>query len=211
MQKDYQSKTTPSDWKVSKPRHAEAELWQAMKAGNKNAYMFIYQKFFSTLYHYGYKICNDKEIVRDCIQDLFIDLWKQRKQLADTDSITYYLFAALKRRILRELHASQKLDHNPSSQLLHIADINAEDRIIIEEVSQAQKQKIGEAMKKLSKRQQEVIRLRFYQNAGHEEIARRLSIKVESAYNLVSKALSVLRKHMATLPFLTLYLQLILI
>lgn len=207
MQKDYQ--TTINEWKVSKPRHAESELWQAMKAGNETAYMVIYQKFFSALYNYGCKICSDKEIVKDSIQDLFVDLWKQRKQLADTDSITYYLYAALKRRILRELNKVQRLDHNPSTQLLHIADLNAEESITIEEMTQRQKQKIGEAMKKLSKRQQEVIELRFYQNAEHEEIARHLSIKVESVYNLVSKALSILRKHLTTLSLVTLCFRLL--
>ncbi len=197
MKRNSLVKSSAGNWKVPAPMNAETKLWLAMKAGDEEAFRVIYQKFFSKLYHYGHKCCSDKDIIKDCIQDLFVDIWNQHKNLAETDSITYYLFAALRRKIYRELDKNQVLEYNYSTQILHILNPNVEENIISEEISIGQQHKIAEAMKKLSKRQREVISLKYYHNIGNEEIANRLSIKIESTYNLISKAIHLLKKHMS--------------
>jgi RNA polymerase sigma factor (sigma-70 family) len=131
-----------------------------------------------------------------------VDIWNRRDHLSDTDSITYYLFAALKRRILKELNRHKTVETGITLYQLHISEFNSEELMITEEISDEQKVRINAAMKKLSKRQREVIRLKYFQNLRNEELAQRLSIKVESAYNLVSKSLSILRKHLNQVPFL---------
>jgi DNA-directed RNA polymerase specialized sigma24 family protein len=47
----------------------------------------------------------------------------------------------------------------------------------------------------LSPRQKEVIYLRFYRKLSNEEIAEVMVLSLPSVYNIVSKALSVLEKH----------------
>lgn len=209
MQKDYSLHPPQKPWEISKSGNTEYELWNAMKAGDESCYMLIYQKYFSLLYSYGSKICSDKEVVKDSIQDLFIDIWKQRTQLSDTDSITYYLFAALKRRIIKELNRQKLLETGTTLHLLHVSDFNSEEFFITEEISDEQKMRISTAMQKLSKKQREVIQLRYFHNLGSDEIAQRLSIKVESAYNLISKSLSLLRKHLKQIPVLVVIFRLI--
>jgi len=196
MQEGYQPNTTTKNWKVLKHSKEETELWQALIAGDRTAFMLIYQQYFSKLYSYGIKVCQDNELVQDCIQDLYVDLWNQRKNLSDTDSITYYLFAALRRRILKELKRNTGHDYDLSSHLLYVSDASTEDIILLEELTIEKKEKVAEAMQKLTKRQREVIKLRYYQNVNNEEIAERLSIKVESTYNLISKAIQLLKKHL---------------
>ncbi len=194
MPVDVAKQSLPNNWKVSKTQDAEAQLWRAFKSGDESAYIVIYQKYFRVLYGYGSKICADPETVKDCIQDLFIDLWNRRMHLADTDSITFYLWASLKRRIVKVLAKAHHSGADDSYPLLHSSEPDAEVVLIAEEIAAEQGERIVWAMQKLSKRQREAIRLKYYQHLSNEEIARQMSIQVEAVYNLISKALSCFRK-----------------
>jgi RNA polymerase sigma factor (sigma-70 family) len=86
----------------------DAEVWQAFKEGNREAYAYIYAAFAPVLYNYGYKIVQDQTLVEDCIQDLFEHLLKSRRNLGDTNSIKFYLFKALRREIIGKLNQSHR-------------------------------------------------------------------------------------------------------
>lgn len=177
-----------------KPSNSEAALWRQFKAGDESAYVIIYQKYFRILYRYGIKISNDPEMIKDCIQDLFIDLWNNKRQLSDTDSITYYLWASLKRRIYKVLVKEGRESKAVIEKFAENHDWDIQEEIIMGEMAYEQRQRITKAMLQLSKRQQEAIQLKFYHNLSNEEIAQKMSIKVEGVYNLISKALSFFRK-----------------
>jgi len=178
----------------NKSTDPEIELWRQFKAGDESAYVFIYQKYFRILYRYGIKISNDPEMVKDCIQDLFIDLWNNKKKLSDTDSIIFYLWASLKRRIYKALVKEGQESKAVIEKFAEHHDWDIQEEIIMEEMTFEQRQRITKAMLQLSKRQQEAIQLKFYHNLSNEEIAQQMSIKVEGVYNLISKALSLFRK-----------------
>ncbi len=59
----------------------------------------LYKSHIEILYRYGHKLTTDTQLVEDSIQDMFIELWNSRKRLSDTDSIKYYLFRILRRKI----------------------------------------------------------------------------------------------------------------
>ena len=173
---------------------AEAQLWQEFKSGDEAAFALIYQKFFPGLFNYGSKVCPEQEVVKDCIQDLFVYLWHNRNSLADTDSIKYYLWTALKRRIIRAVAATdQSLD---DLFTLPITEEGVEAALITEEITQERKQRLLSVMRSLTKRQRQAVDLKFFHNLKNEEIAQRMSIRVEAVYNLVSKSLVTLRKGM---------------
>ena len=177
--------------KISSP---EIVLWHQFKAGDESAYIIIYQKYFRILYRYGIKVSNDPEMVKDCIQDLFVDLWNNKKQLSDTDSITFYLWASLKRKIHKVLIKEGQESKAVMEKMAENQEGDIQEEMIMGELAFEQRQRITKAMLQLSKRQQEAIQLKFYQNLSNEEIAQKMSIRVEGVYNLISKALSFFRK-----------------
>ena len=64
------------------PSNNDAEIWRALRAGEKKALSFFYTKYFNSLYNYGSKISCDAGMVEDCIQDLFAEFWNKREDLA---------------------------------------------------------------------------------------------------------------------------------
>ena len=171
----------------------EAELWQSFKSGDKASFALIYQKFFPYLYSCGLKVGVEQDIVKDAIQDLFVYLWNHRDNLSDTNSIKYYLRTSMIRRIVRATNASPS---NLGADAIAITEFESstEAAIITEETSKERKEQLLAAMRALTKRQREAVRLKFYHNLKNEEIAQRMSIKVEAVYNLISKSLVVLKK-----------------
>ena len=83
--------------------------------------------------------------------------------------------------------------------------LSNEDLIIENEYTKEQSAKLQKALASLSRRQREVVYLRFYQNLSYSEIADLMSMQVESVYNLISKAIGALKNMF--LPFLWLLLS----
>ena len=185
----------------------DSRVWNAFKQGCEDAFADMYQKHSSMLFSYGLHIARDQDLVKDCIQNLFIDLWDSRENLGDTNSIKYYLFKCLKRRIVAELFANKKykcIEELTEDYHFEIA-FSHEFSLVAEQASKEENENLIRAINKLTKRQKEAIYLLYYSNLSHQEVASLMSIKVTAVYNLVYHALISLKKTM-TQVHITLFL-----
>ena len=66
---------------------SDKELWIDFISGKNDAFEMIYLKYFHELYRYGCYFSRDEDLVKDCIQDLFINLYNYRLKLKQTDKI----------------------------------------------------------------------------------------------------------------------------
>ncbi|RIH63484.1 sigma-70 family RNA polymerase sigma factor [Mariniphaga sediminis] len=170
-------------------------LWERFKKGDNKAFFSIYDKFFDTLFNYGLHFSRDKDLIKDCIHDLFLDLYKYREKLSEIDNIRFYLLRSLRRLIHKE--KSRKISALRGEQILMQNDIPQmafEDNLIAIETESENNRVLGEVMKVLSDRQREGLLLKYEQNLSYKEIAYILGISVESARTSVYRALKDLRK-----------------
>lgn len=93
------------------------------------------------------KICRDEELVKDSIQDLFITLWHSRARLSVSDSIKFYLYASLKRKIIAE----NKLFRRPVRNFEFVA--SPEDDFISRQEEKHKYDQLIRQINKLSGRQ----------------------------------------------------------
>ena len=87
----------------------DRELWDSFKAGDDRAFSQIYETYADLLFSYGMRFTSNREIVRDTLQELFIKLYKNRKNLSTTDHIKFYLFCAFRHQLQNELAKSYPL------------------------------------------------------------------------------------------------------
>ena len=153
-------------------------------------YAEVYKSLFQDLFSYGMQICGNKELVKDSIQELFSELWKNQKILIKVKSIKPYLLKCLKRKIKRTLGSRNKLSIEGRSEF----EISHETKFIHNEQQERKQQLLNESLKSLTDRQREAIYLRFYGNLPYEEVAEVLNIKTKATYKLISRALSMLKK-----------------
>ncbi|MEX2514201.1 MAG: sigma-70 family RNA polymerase sigma factor [Cyclobacteriaceae bacterium] len=187
----------------------DQQLWMEFRQGNENSFVQIYNKYILSLYHYGERITSDRELIEDSIHDVFVDLWKQRERIGQAYSTKFYLFKALKRKIIYNLTLKRRIITNKLKKEAHDIEMvfSHEFHLIIHEASEQRKASLIKAIDFLSKRQKEAITLKFYDNFSFQEVADLLSINVKSAYTLIYRAIDILKLHMGKIYFLLFWLE----
>ena len=187
-----------AEFEQMKPRPKDEDtrqLWQDYRTGDSHALAQLMQVHYTDLFHWGMRFCSERELVKDCIQELFIGLWQIHGTVNEVENVRAYLLKSLKTKVLREL--SKK--HNQLYELNDDYDFNvvfsADMRMIEDEYEVYQLKQLEKGLGQLSQRQQELIYLRFYQNLSYDQIAENMQIGRQSLYNLLQKALTSLRKH----------------
>jgi RNA polymerase sigma factor (sigma-70 family) len=171
----------------------EKLIWLNFQAGDQHAYSLLYDTYFKPLYGFGLKVCTDANLVKDCIQELFIKLWRTKENLGQPVSTKSYLFESLRRTILKELAKKQYTlqAHLPEDYHFEVTRSH-ELRLIDLQVTEERMKQLEMALQKLTRRQRDAIHLKFYGQLSYEEIAEIMEVSIRSVYNLISKALETL-------------------
>ncbi len=182
-----------------------ATTWGRMTGGDKDAFLTLYQSHYQALFCYGFSLSADRELTKDCIQELFLEIWNSRPSLnKEVKNVRSYLFTWLRRKISRELArlakekiADELADEYPFLQLSY------EELLIAFQQSEEKKEQLRAALKKLTKKQLEIIRLKFFENLSYRTIAAQTALTPRTVYNLVYEAIRHLREAMKLVILLT--------
>jgi RNA polymerase sigma factor (sigma-70 family) len=151
----------------------------------------LYTKYAQELFRLGMSIKGDRSLVKDCIQDVFLNLWQYRLTVKPTDNVKLYLFKCLSNKIHKEVGKDKK--RYCQMNLEWEASLpNEQD---VEVGSSFEKRKdLKEALESLPSRQHEVIHLLYYENHSYEDISIIMGINVQSVYTLAWKAIANLKR-----------------
>ena len=178
-------------------------LWQKLKSGDKNALEVIFRNEADALCKYGRKFTPDKDLIADCLQDLFVELWRTKETIGPTDNIRKYLFVSFRRRLIKDLNKENKTKSlDPDTDLKEEITFSVENTWIENEDTIQKSEALTSAISKLSSRQQEILYLKFYNDMDYDQITEIMHLNYQSARNLVTRALESLRKYMISLIFL---------
>ncbi len=169
-------------------------LWSKFLHGNEQVLSLIYLRHANALFDYGCKMTPDRDLVKDSIQDIFCTLIKNRQNLSGTDNIRLYLFKALKRKLVREIQKSHRLQNvdSESAAAFDLAFLHSFDHTEIE-LNERQKQELVDAVESLTDRQKEAIYLRFTRGLDYKEISMIMNLNYQSSRALIHRAIAKLR------------------
>lgn len=175
---------------------SDVDAWDAFREGNESAFIHIYETYFDVLFGYGYSIIPDTHVVKDALQDLFVDLRERRAHLGATDSIKFYLFTSLKRRLFRDLSKWQG-NREPIEALPgdFLFTLSHESQLIDRQLSADKIDQLNGAISHLTQRQREIIYYSFFEGFNYRQIREIMGMESDqSVRNLMYKALKELRK-----------------
>lgn len=174
---------------------ADIRVWDDFREGKEYALALIYHKHIHKLYQYGRKFSADEELVKDSIQELFFDLIRRRENLGQTDNISFYLFASLRRKLKKQAQRNVFTTES-STEKDFVGEIvySVEHEMIEREELSERELSIQRALKSLSAKQREVLYYKFTCDFSYEEICELMSLKYDSARKLVSRAIAALRE-----------------
>jgi RNA polymerase sigma factor (sigma-70 family) len=193
---------SPQRIMASHPQPDDRVLWQQFKGGDEAAFAAVYRQHLQTLFRYGMSLRPDEDFVRDCLHDVFVEVWTKRERLGDTDSIKFYLIKSLKNRIFNQVEKQQRLapvdsalGYNPVETTAH-ATHSAEDELIHNQDEIHRLDRLARCLDRLPPRQREAVQLRYFEGLDYRQVAEVLAVSQQSAYNLIFRALEELRKYL---------------
>ncbi len=189
-------------------RHgSDLELWSLLIEGDKAGLEGIYVRFSPGLFKYGMAIKSNRSFIKDCIQELFVDLWKYRNSVRQTDNVKLYLFRSLSNKICKEVSREKKRheENEDSSHEYLFFESSVEDNFISIQGDEKIQIKLRKALDGLPIRQRQVIQHLFFENHTYEDTSKIMGINIESIYTLAWKAICSLKRSILLLISLHLF------
>jgi len=195
---------------MQETRNKDDSLWKDFRNGDDTALYKLYDLYADALLGFGMHFSRDTGLLKDCIHDLFLDLFKYRNSLSYTDNVKFYMFKSLKRKIQKELSKKSLFDSDSDSKSLQGEAVPSYDEVIIEtEIEQENFKRLRQAVDKLPCQQQEALFLKFQQDLSYQQIAQIQNISIESARTNIYRAIKALRQSFENGPIpLPLFLML---
>lgn len=172
----------------------DIELWDSFRAGHKAALFELYKRMYIPLVNYGVRICRDMELACDGFSDFMILLWDKRNQLNEVKNVKSYLMTSLRRQLIADLKFQDRFTSVSGSE--NEAFEPYESLLEALENQEVVKKRLQAAFSKLSPRQAQFIRMRFYDGMSYEEISEASGVHIKAVYNKVHEGIKILRQHL---------------
>ncbi len=155
-------------------------VWLKFKTGDRLAFQEIYLEFIDHLFAYGAKITTNRELLKDCIQDLFMDLYKYNPNLNNAELLEFYLYKSLKHLIIKRLHSESRLesihpDYN-SFELTFFAEADGYQDSTGNDLIES----LQMILRTLDDKKRELLFLKFYSGLNYNEIGDLLNLKPDT-------------------------------
>ncbi|RAJ82207.1 RNA polymerase sigma-70 factor (ECF subfamily) [Chitinophaga dinghuensis] len=174
-----------------------AVLWNGLLEGDEQLLLGLYEAWYPGLLRYGLRITQDKELIQDTINQTFLYFWQNRDTLTSVMVPEAYMLTSFRRRLLRAAGSGKHRLQFPGEWEVDDDTEMVEDshemflinHIRIQEVEAV----LLRAIKRLSARKQELIRLKYYEGLSYSEMAARTGLTERTIYNKIHEAVKTLR------------------
>jgi RNA polymerase sigma factor (sigma-70 family) len=164
------------------------------RSGDQAAFGEIYSGFIDSLLSYGLKMTRDKELVKDCIQDIFLNLHRLNPTLHHPEYIEFYLFRSLKNAINCKFQENKKSEALPAEEIAAFElRYNIEQEIADPESDRLRVEKLINILKTIDPQKRELLYLKFSTGLNYVEIGDLLKINPETVKKQVYRTLDHLR------------------
>lgn len=179
-------------------------FWKIALNDDKEAFRKLFTDFFAPLCVYAHRFVEDLGISEDLVQDVFFNLWKNRKSLEIRTSTRNFLVTTVKNSCIDYLRRKEVEARYTAAQSQNSDSIyDTEDLYIISELEE----NINKALVKLPDKIRIVFEMNRFQDLTYAEIAQQKEISVKTVEAYMTKALKHLREELKDyLPFILLFL-----
>ncbi len=170
-------------------------IWKMFLQGDDKALSSIYFEFFDMLLNFGMKYSSDRSFVEDCIQNLFVDLLKNRQKQRVIENIRFYLLKSLRNQMASEKRKTKKMiPIDDTSKADFRISYSVENSLIACETDEMRSRFLQMVFKDLTARQKEALYLKFNCGFDYIQISELMQISVESTRTMVYRTLKTIKE-----------------
>lgn len=156
---------------------------------NENAFNELMRYYYPGLLSFANSILADRSLAEEVIQDIFVQIWENKKTLPAINNLSNYLYRAVKYSCFAELAKKKRIHYGDLGDSLLTAYTKTDSKILSEE----NLKHIAEAINKLPPRCRLIFRLIKDEGLKYSEVASILDLSVktvEAQMTIALKALS---------------------
>ena len=178
----------------------EKQLFLDFQGGKQTFFDYFFDKYYQGLCVYAYRMLKSKSEAEDIVEDFFVRILENRKNIRIESSVKSYFMRSVHNRCLDYL-AHQKVI--ASHEIYHLKMMNEEDFQEYPLIDTELKLQIEKAIQNLPDGIRETFILNRFEGLKYQQIADHENISVKTVEYRISKALSILRKELGDyLPLL---------
>jgi RNA polymerase sigma-70 factor (ECF subfamily) len=171
----------------------EAHLF-VLQRENETAFMeAVFRRYYTPLGRTVNRMVNDQQATEDIVQDVFLKIWNNRKDLSFTFSIKSYLYRAAINAALNYLEKNKRTVGLETEYYPEPTAEGVEDQLHFQEVES----RVQEAIETLPPACKTIFVLSRYEEMSYREIADSLQISVKTVENQMGKALRQMRQYLS--------------
>jgi len=150
------------------------------------------------------QIIDDTDDAEEIVQDFFVNLWNNRKNIKKSGSLKNYFFVSVKNRTLNYLKKNQLREKTLKelATLLETDTLYEPDLYIASELQD----KITSAIEILPNRTREIFKLSRISGLSNDEIAGQLNLSKRTVETQISNALKILKQELKEYFFILILL-----
>lgn len=170
-------------------------LLQEIQKDNREAFNELVLLYNESLNAFAFNILKNKEAAEDIVQDVFVNLWLNRKKITFGESTKSLLYVSTRNLVYNYIRSAKR----ENERYKHLAEENETSTlnyIIQEEALRL----LNESIEQLPPRMAEVIRLSL-EGLKQEEIAEQMEVTVANVKRLKALGIEKLKKSLGALSY----------
>jgi RNA polymerase sigma-70 factor (ECF subfamily) len=166
--------------------NADTELVALLKGGDKTAFKKLFDKYGKRLYQFSLKFLREKEDAEDLLNEVFLKIWENRRNLKTDTSFQSYLFTIaynnIRQRFLKRSREEKYIQIFATEHLTE--NLKNEDQIDYLSFVKV----VNDAIEMLPARRREIFLLYYKEELKSKQIAEKLNITEQFVRNQLTMA-----------------------
>lgn len=175
------------------PKLSEQELLLLLKERDHHAFTELYDRTWESLFKIAYQRLKDKEVCRDIVHDVFMDLWNKADS-RQIDNLLPYLHTAVRYKIYTWFAKGNRTPHfvEPFEDMA-VSNLRADSWYELHELEKL----VDLWMNTLPEKRRKIFQLKFLDNRSTREISQELEISQKTVQNQLITAFDELQAHIS--------------
>ncbi|MFF5382758.1 RNA polymerase sigma factor [Pedobacter suwonensis] len=170
----------------------EQELLGRLLLDDEQAFATLFNSYRNKLYGFIFGITGSSEIAKDIVQDVFLKIWKTRRNAHKVENFNALVYRMAKNAALDQLKRASRESTALSSLSLVSDERTSSDPFEDMKATEIQL-KYELALKKLPRQQRMVYELRHIEGEDYGEIAKKLNLSIPTIRSHFRNALNTLK------------------
>ena len=170
----------------------ETALLKGLKRSDHECFQNLFAKYSQPLYRFSLSYLKSTDAAEDVVQEVFMKIWRKRKEIDTTKSFQSYLFTiALNviRKQFNKLSESNRLKHD-----LLISFAENKESFDEKDDFREMVDKLAEMIQQMPEKRREIFRMKKLEGKSQKEIAEKFNITTKTVEYHITEAMKFLKQ-----------------